>query len=84
MGYNQTKLMLSQYFHNVCYKTNLTLVDIPVPSVVFFFHFLLKSSFLTSPSPFLSLATISFPLVPLSLFLRSALLLIFCPTHEVL
>lgn len=38
----------------------------------------------TSPSPVLFLATISFPLLSSPSFLCSALLLIFCPIHEVL
>lgn len=69
MGSNQTKQMLSQYFHYVCYKTNLTLVHLLVPSVVFFFHFLLKTSFLTSPISFsFSCHYLISPRSPLPLF----------------
>lgn len=77
----------AQHSNNAFYKAHLTLVDHSCALCVlfFFFHFCILFS-LTS------LCHLLFFLLPLShfpsflspSFLRSALLLIFCPTHEVL
>lgn len=78
----------------VWHSLTANLLPLAVPFFLFLFltfvfnHHLFSLTSLfplfTSPSPVLFLATISFPLLSSPSFLCSALLLIFCPIHEVL
>lgn len=85
---------IMHFMKPVWHSLTANLLPLAVPFFLFLFltfvfnHHLFSLTSLfplfTSPSPVLFLATISFPLLSSPSFLCSALLLIFCPIHEVL